>query len=335
MVQDVRNPKAGRPFSSDIAVIFSRLIANTTMSQKSERLASSAASAQFPLHELLAFEAAARLGSFQKAADELSVTQSAVSHRVINLERRLGVSLFVRKGRGIALTEDGERQLAGVSSALSDLWETGEALRLAEHSLVRLAFAPAVGSVWLAPQLPEFLRQHPQLQIEVTTVATPEEVNRGDWDVLLHYGTGVGDEARRTALLTDEVVLVACPVLLGQGATELTEAMLASTTLLRHPMVSWSAWSAGVFGRKAEPARTMHFDDSIAQLAAAVGGAGIALTTRLAAAPYLEQGSLVQVHPHTVADQVLYVETSESGELKPVARHLVDWMVRLAQTHRV
>lgn len=304
------------------------------MSQKSERPASPAASAQFPLHELLAFEAAARLGSFQKAADELSVTQSAVSHRVINLERRLGVSLFVRKGRGIALTAEGERQLAGVSSALSDLWETGEALRLAEHALVRLAFAPSVGSVWLLPQLPEFLRHHPNLQIEVTTVATPEEVNRGAWDVLVHYGTGVGDESRRTALLTDEILLVGRPGLLADdtGRGDALVAALPDLTLLRHPMVNWSGWSAGALGRKAEPGRTMHFDDSITQLAAAVGGAGVALTTRMAVRPYLEQGSLQQVHPFALADQVLYVETSESGELKPVARQLVDWMVRLAQT---
>ena len=303
------------------------------MSQKSERSAPSSSGAQFPLHELLAFEAAARLGSFQKAADELSVTQSAVSHRVINLERRLGVSLFVRQGRGIALTEDGTKHLAGVSSALSDLWETGEALRLAEHALVRLAFAPSVGSVWLLPQLPEFLRSHPHLQIEVATVATPEEVNRGDWDVLVHYGTGVGDESRRTALLTDEILLVAKPGLLAEGpvSSEALEAALPALTLLRHPMMNWATWSAGALGRKTEPGRTMHFDDSITQLAAAVSGTGVALTTRMAATPYLHQGSLQQVHPFALADQVLYVETSESGELKPVARQLVDWMVRLAQ----
>lgn len=287
-------------------------------------------SSQFPLHELLAFEAAARHGSFQKAADELSVTQSAVSHRVINLERRLGVSLFARKGRGIALTEDGANYLEGVSAALTTLWAAGEELRIAEHSLIRVTFAPSIGSVWLLPHLPEFMRNNPGTQIEVASIATPEEVIRADWDVLVHYGNGAGDDPRRVLLLTDESLVVARPGMLnGRGDTLAVEDM-SNVTVLRHTLLNWLTWSAGAFGKKVEPARYMHFDDSITMLEAAVSGAGVAVTTRIAATPYLNDGTLVQVHPFVLKDNEYYVEISESGELKPVAKSFVDWMIRLA-----
>lgn len=292
------------------------------------------AASQFPLHELLAFEAAARNGSFQKAAEELSVTQSAVSHRVINLEKRLGVSLFKRKGRGIALTEDGDRYLEGVSCALTSLWAAGEELRLAEHSQIRVNFAPSIGSVWLLPHLPDFMRSNPSTQIEVSSIATPEEVNRGDWDVLVHYGRGAGDESRRVPLLTDEVLVVCRPGFLSGGRVELSSEDLANTTVLRHTMLSWVDWSAGAFGKKIEPARYMHFDDSITMLESTASGAGIAVTTRIAATPYLSEGVLVQAHPYVLRDNEYYVEMSESGELKPIAKSFVDWIVRLAASGR-
>lgn len=289
---------------------------------------------QFPLHELLAFEAAARLGTFQKAADELSVTQSAVSHRVINLERRLGVSLFTRKGRGIDLTPEGQAHLEGVSAALSTLWSAGEDLRNAEHSIIRVAFAPSIGSVWLLPHMPEFIRSNPGIQLEVATIATPEEVNRSDWDVLVHYGSGAGDESRRGKLLTDEVMVVGAPSLLGEENPVLDLHAICSTTVLRHTMLSWQEWSVRAFGKKVEPARYMHFDDSITMLEAVVGGAGIAITTRTAAALYLKAGTLVQIHPVVLKDNEYYVEISETGDLKPVAKAFVDWMVRLASDER-
>ena len=279
---------------------------------------------------MLAFEAAARLGSFQKAADELSVTQSAVSHRVINLEKRLAVSLFVRKGRGIELTDEGARYLQGVSSSLSSLWATGEELRQKEHTVLRVDFAPSIGNVLLLPRLSEFMQRHPGVQVVVASIPTPEDVNRSEWDVLVHYGRGAGDETRRTALLTDEVMVVAPPALLSQGRQPLTVEDAQRSTVLRHTLLSWADWAAGAFGSKVEASSQFHFDDSITMLEAAASGAGLAVTTRLAASPYLRSGALVQAHPFVQANDDYYVELSESGEFKPAARTFVDWLTKLA-----
>lgn len=285
---------------------------------------------QFPLHELLAFEAAARLGSFQKAADELSVTQSAVSHRVINLEKRLGASLFVRKGRGIALTAEGSRHLEGVSTSLSLLWAAGEELRQKEHSLLRVSLAPSIGNVLLLPRLSEFMGRHPGVQVVVASIPTPEEVNRSEWDVLVHYGRGAGDESRRIALLTDEVMVVGTPALFAGRSRSLTARDIVGMTVLRHTLLSWTDWSSVAFGAKVEPACQLHFDDSITMLEAAVSGAGLAVTTRTAATPYLKRGALVQAHPFVQTNDDYYAELSESGEFKPAAKAFVDWLVKLA-----
>jgi LysR family transcriptional regulator, glycine cleavage system transcriptional activator len=285
---------------------------------------------QFPLHELLAFESAARNGSFLKAADELSVTQSAVSHRVINLEKRLGVSLFARKGRGIALTESGERYLDGVSSALNSLWTAGEELRAVEHGIVRVAIAPSIGIVWLLPKLPEFLQANSTLRIDVSTVATPEEVTREEWDVLVHYGGG-GNDVRRIHLFTDEVIVVAPPELLVNGKTQIDRDDLESSAVLRHTLLNWTAWSTGAFEKYTDAARYMHFDDSVTMLEAASSGAGLALTTKVAATPYLKSGALMQVHPHVLRDNDYFAELSEAGELKPASRSFIDWLGRVAE----
>lgn len=290
---------------------------------------------QFPLHELLAFESAARNGSFLRAADELSVTQSAVSHRVINLEKRLGVILFVRKGRGIALTEDGGRYLEGVSGALTSLWAAGEDLRIAEHSIIRVAFAPSIGVVWLLPNLPEFMRSNPAVQVDVATVAMPEDVSRGEWDVLVHLGGGGGDDSRRVHLLTDEALVVARPGFLEGGRHEIDVSDLATVTVLRHTLLNWTSWAVGAFNVKVEAARNMYFDDSITMLEAAASGAGIALTTKVAASPYLKSGGLVQAHPYVLKDSEYYAEISEAGELKPASRSFIEWLRRLAETSPV
>jgi len=166
--------------------------------------------------------------------------------------------------------------------------------------------------------------------MEVTSIATPEEVNRADWDVLVHYGTGVGDEARRIQLVTDEVLVVGRPDILSDIKRGLHPEDVSGMTVLRHTLLSWIDWSSGAFGKKTEPARYMHFDDSITMLEATVSGAGIAVTTRIAATPYLESGALVQIHPFVMTDKGYYVEVSESGDFKPSAKAFANWIARLA-----
>ncbi len=283
-----------------------------------------------PLLELMAFEAASRLGSFLRAADELHVTQSAVSHRVGNLERRLGVALFLRKGRGIELTEAGGEYLEGVRGALVSLWQSGERLRGDEHQVLRLAAAPSIGVVWMLPQLHRFVDGHPGLRLEVSTVAFPEDAAQSGWDLLVHYGAGSGEGGRRQPLFTDHLQVVCAPGLAEGFGGRLALDDLRRLPLLRHSLLDWAPWTAGAFGERLDAPCAMFVDDAVTMLEAAAAGAGLALTTRMAARPYLEAGRLVLAHPHAHPDKEYYAELSEAGVLKPAAQAMLVWLERLA-----
>ena len=122
-----------------------------------------------PLHDLLAFEAAARHMSFLKASDELHVTQSAVSHRIKSLEEFLGVALFIRVNRNIALTSFGERYLAEVKSALAVLDAATTNLKGSTRARLRISAASALGAKWLVACLAGFQCAHPEVELAVSS----------------------------------------------------------------------------------------------------------------------------------------------------------------------
>ena len=140
------------------------------------------------LHELAAFEAAARLASFLKAAEELHVTQSAVSHRIKSLEEFLGVPLFIRINRNIALTSFGERYLADVRDALTQLDTATARLKGDSRARLRISAAPALGAKWLVGRLAGFQRAHPEIELAVSSSYDLELIRRGEVDIGIRYG---------------------------------------------------------------------------------------------------------------------------------------------------
>lgn len=120
-----------------------------------------------PLKSLPVFEAVARLKSFSQAAEELAITQSAVSHQIKQLETYLGERLFWRSGRSVTLTDEGRQYLDGISSALLQIERASEALLGHEESLLRLSVFSSFAVRWLVPRLPDLKRQHPQLDLSL------------------------------------------------------------------------------------------------------------------------------------------------------------------------
>lgn len=289
-----------------------------------------------PLHELLAFEATARLGTIARAAEELSVTASALSHRLASLQARLGTVLLERHGKGLRLTPEGARHLGGMQAALQALAARGEALRTQEHGLVRVAAAPAIATGWLLPLLAPRLAADPGLRIELATVALAEDAAGLDWDLLVHYGEADGSEAspgaQRVPLFADVLLPVCAPALLPGGAPPADLDAFARLPLLRHTLLNWSRWIEGAFGARREWPVAAYFDDAPSMLEAAAGGAGVALATGLAAAPYLARGALVAAHPFRLSDRAFYAELSESGQHKPRARALLEALQAQAAT---
>lgn len=294
------------------------------------RSQTSASIDSLPLHELLAFESTARLGSIARAAEELSVTSSALSHRLSSLQARLGVALFERKGKGIQITVEGTRYLEGIQTALHSLWSQGDALRAHEHRIVRLVVAPAIATAWVAPQLARLFASDPGLRLDLSTVALPEDVAGQDWDLLVHYGVNVAEGAQRVPLFADALLPVCAPALLPEGAGHPGFDEFMRLPLLRHTLLNWSRWIEGAFGERTEVAARAYFDDATSMLEAAAAGAGVALAPGIAAMPYLSDGSLVVAHPYRLPDREFYAELSESGMLKPRARTLLGWLESMA-----
>ncbi|SFD27458.1 LysR substrate-binding domain-containing protein [Pseudoalteromonas denitrificans] len=124
-----------------------------------------------PLRALQCFEAVARLNSFSKAADQLNVTQSAVSHQVKLLEEYLGEAMFSRYGRSFALTEVGERYFEEVSHSLSDLSNASQLIREGQSGKIRLALYSSVAVKWLIPRLEDLRQQYPEIELSLNMMA--------------------------------------------------------------------------------------------------------------------------------------------------------------------
>ena len=282
------------------------------------------------LHEWLAFETVARCGSVSRAAEVLSLTQSAVSHRLGKLEARLGEPLLARTGRTVSLTAAGQRYLAGVQPALTRFLQSAQQLRDEDHRVLRLAVAPALGASWLVPRLSAFMQLQAGVTLEVLPLLVVDGATECGWDMLIHYGVEPGERHQRMPLFVDRVLAVAAPALLHTLGGTLSAETLQRRPVLRQTLLSWSDWTQGAFGARLEPRAGVYVDDALSLLELAKAGAGVGLSTATAAQPDLETGALVQAHPHAPAERAYYAELSAAGRFKPAALALLDWLRRCA-----
>src|ERR1700760_1754351 len=189
-----------------------------------------------PLNALRAFEAAGRYLSFTEAAQELLVTQSAVSRHVGALEDWLGVKLFFRRQRGIELTARGEAYFRALSGALDQVDHATRRVRdNADETLLRLKLPPTFAIRWLVPRLHRFRALHPEIEVQITTSHAPGDFEREDVDVFVHSEFGPPSAEGYRRLLGEVLMPVLSPRLLKCGpplsepADPSRPALLAST----------------------------------------------------------------------------------------------------------
>ena len=265
-----------------------------------------------PLDTLRAFEAAARHLSFTRAGEELHVTQSAISKQVIALEAALGLPLFERKTRALALTAAGERLQRATESAFADLRSAVAHLLSAGEPTVNLATSPAFAAFWLIPRLADFRRRNPGIDIRISVDMRVVDLERGGFDAAIR--SMADKQAPETALrLIGETVLPICsPALLDQHPLD-RPADLAGHVLLsyqdpqnRRPRQSWPMWleMAGVANLR--PAGTVNFNLYETAIRAAVEGQGVALATLGLVADLLKSGALIAPLPQRVAKDLAY-----------------------------
>jgi DNA-binding transcriptional LysR family regulator len=159
---------------------------------------------QLPLNALRAFEAAARHASFTHAAEELHVTQAAVSHQVKALEERLGVALFVRRPRGLEITSEGEALLPDLRDAFDRMTNALERVgRKANSGTLSVSLVTTFALGWLAPRLHRFQSKHPEIEVRMTTTQRRIDFAREDFDCAIRFTVQPEPELHATRLFSD------------------------------------------------------------------------------------------------------------------------------------
>ncbi|MEW6343953.1 MAG: transcriptional regulator GcvA [Pseudomonadota bacterium] len=281
-----------------------------------------------PLITLRAFEAAARHLSFSLAAQELFVTQSAISHHIQKLESELGVALFERRTRAVALTTAGEAYFAKVHAAFELLRAGTEETRApaAQRVTLKVGLLASFATRWLAPRLQAFSAAHPQIELQLRPDIALADVPGGEVDMAIRYGRGGWPGVRARKLMSERLSVVCSPTLLaGARRPRKPQDLLRFPLLASHAKLpfEWHAWATR-FGVDLKHIQTVQLHDYNIVVEAALAGQGIAMGRHRLIAAQLASGALVQALPDAVLDDPrigwwLVTPPAATGESEAVA----------------
>jgi LysR family transcriptional regulator, glycine cleavage system transcriptional activator len=247
------------------------------------------------LAALRAFEAAARHQNFSRAAEEIHVTHGAISHQIRALEQELGLDLFSRIGKRIAITTDGQRFAQVVRKALLDIaLATDELHASARQKRLTVTALPSFAARWLSPRLGRFIEQHPDTEVMLQSSNHLTDFGREPVDIGIRFGSGHYPELSVELLLDDYYYPVVSPRFNG-GQLPRSPQQLAQSTLLRCEREPWRPWFEAVALERPEPTGGLVFEDSSMLVRAAVEGHGIALARHVLVSSELEAGTLVRL----------------------------------------
>ncbi len=243
---------------------------------------------------LSAFEAAARTGSVTRAAEELSLTQSAVSRQIRALEEQVGVALFHREKQTIRLTAGGAAYAREVREALAKISAASLTLRANPMGgTLTLAAPPSLAARWLLPRLPRFLAAWPAVQVDLVTRGEIFDFKSAGVDVAVHFGTAEWSGAQSVRLMGESVLPLCAPALRSQHSFATARDLRAAPLLhLTSRPDAWERWLRH-HGADAEQVHGMLFDQFDSLAAAAMAGLGIALLPEFLFQDELARGLLV------------------------------------------
>src|SRR5215475_6402210 len=285
-----------------------------------------------PLTAIRYFESAARHLSFTKAALELHVTHSAISHQVKALEEWLGVPLFRRMNRTIVLTEAGQAYMRPVREAFDRLAEASRVLRAREQGgSLTLSVMPSFAAKTLVPLLGTFRRLHPDIDVRISASERLVDFAREDVDIGIRYGRGNWPGLRIDRLAAVTLLAVCSPKLLAGPLPLSTPADLLQHTLMHDsdwPESMWARWLAAA-GVKAEKLNSsLSFNYSSLMIQAAIDGLGVALTEEALVRDDLANGRLVKPFDIDMPSEYAhYVVTPEATAERAKVRAFREWLL--------
>jgi LysR family transcriptional regulator, glycine cleavage system transcriptional activator len=285
---------------------------------------------RLPLNGLRVFESVASHLSFAEAAEALHVTPAAVSMQVRALEEYLGVPLFRRSGRGIALTAEGELLLPGVRRGLGALQQSMRQLRQDRlGGALNISTLASFLQKWLLPRLPQFHDRHPDIQLSIHTSRTPVDFTSRDFHAAIRMTPGPSAGLYNEKLMDEWFIPVCTRELLAKYGPLRNGADLERFPLLRSSDEEWSLWLHPGEGEWRE--RGTAFDDSLTVLAGAEQGQGLALSRWSLVAQDLASGRIVQASKRIApCPSAYYFVCPESYVTMPKVQQLLSWLREMA-----
>jgi DNA-binding transcriptional LysR family regulator len=283
------------------------------------------------------FEAAARTLSFTKAAEELFITQSAISRQIKALEDNLGLKLFERRPRSLTLTENGQTLYRIATDVLDRLQSATDQLR-AETRARQLSLTTTTGfaSLWLIPRLRRFTTLHPDIDVRISATTDTLNLERSLIDLAIRYCRSETVPEGAVRLFGEEMILVCSPALLRDKKRPLKRPKdLAHHTLLHFEYVGaetmymdWGTWltALGIGGLKS--AGALHFSQYEQMIQAAISGQGVALGRQPLVSDLIESGALVAPFKQTLAgSRAYFIIESRLSVGKPHVREFAQWLL--------
>jgi len=290
------------------------------------------------LNGLRAFEAAARHLSFTQAAAELNVTQTAISHQIKRLEEELGIRLFIRQNRALALTPAAKEYLPGIRAAFNDLrLATDQLLRRDDDHVLTVSTLASLAAKWLLPRITGFQEAHPGIDVRITTSTALVDFRSGDVDAAIRYGRGQWPGLRVDWLMADKLFPVCSPALLAGKKPLRKPEDLADHVLLHSSSGNdddWRLWltAAGLpTNLSKQPGVT--FDLVFMTVQAAIDGVGVAMGRTSYVQDDIAKGRLVVPFDITLPiDAGFYLVSPEAKADSPKLSAFRNWLTEAVKS---
>jgi DNA-binding transcriptional LysR family regulator len=287
---------------------------------------------------LIAFDAIARHGTLTRAAEELNVSQPAISRRLAALEADLGHLLFDRRTKPLALTKSGEELFDVLRSGLSRLETVIRRLRSsADSESVTISAGSGLAAYWLIPRLPEMQSAFPTLRLKIVSQSHQHE-DDGTGDLQIRFGEGSWPATEATKMLGEEVFPVCSPLHLGRRKVPFSLDQLEAASLLdmkveNQPWYDWGSWFEAAGTAVNRPPKILYFDSYPLVVSAALAGQGVCLCWAGLLDGFLGSGALVRLSPISIPSPRGYFVTHEVGlppdaPARAIARWLLDSAMR-------
>ncbi|MES2939686.1 MAG: LysR substrate-binding domain-containing protein [Pseudomonadota bacterium] len=279
-----------------------------------------------PMQGLRALEALARHLNFSRAAEELNQTPGAISHQIKALEEALGVRLFERSKRAVALTPVGRRYAGEIRAALQKVSEATRELRGARGRILSIDVLPSFASRWLLPRLAGFMALHPDVELRVTASQALVLPNTGGAELAIRYGRPPWAGVQAESLADEWLFPVAAPRLAGRGAAA-RKRLPEGVPLLRDAHEPWPQWLKAAGEEPAGHGFGARYDESALLLQAAEAGQGVALARGLLAADALARGQLRRIGSVAVPSRnAYYLVHAAEAPLSVAAQAFAGWL---------